>query len=329
MSGAASWQHNGPRDGAKREIALNAQRPDTVRINVGVPSLDRSGVRIGNQEVLPSVVGRKLLSNGFEAAVVDEPPLEVSASGIDEHLVVVSLSRRSGCEGDLDGLRPPASYRAGTTTIIPSGTESHWSHKSAGRMVHLFIQADWLDGLASNADLPGHRLGPEILALDPDFRVIAEAVVAEAQKPRGEGRLYVEWLALSAAVRLLNGNGDRRHRALLAALGRTGSHAGIDRSIEFIESKIAQEVSLAEMAAQAELSPFHFARAFKAKTGLPPHRYLIHRRVERAKELLGRTSLPVTEIALACGFASSQHFATMFKRIVGMTPTDYRRDHLL
>ncbi|MGP1395516.1 MAG: helix-turn-helix domain-containing protein [Inquilinaceae bacterium] len=303
---------------------MNARHPDTVRINVGLPSLDRSGVRLGNPDVLPSVVGRTLVSEGFKAAVVEEPPLDVAASAIDEHLVVVSLSRRCGCEGTLDGLRAPANYRAGTTAIIPSGTASRWSHKGAGRMVHLFLQARWLDELASGAGLPGDRLDPEMLALDPDFRVIAEAVAAEAQRPRGQGRLVVEWLGLSVAVRLLTGGGHRGRRALLAALGRTGPHAGIDRSIDFIESNLAQGVSLAEMAAQAELSPFHFARAFKAKTGLPPHRYLMHRRVERAKELLRRTSVPVTEIALACGFASSQHFATMFKRAVGATPTDYR-----
>jgi len=94
---------------------------------------------------------------------------------------------------------------------------------------------------------------------------------------------------------------------------------------DYMRDHLASDLSLAELAALVSRSPYHFARAFKASTGIPPHRHLMMVRVEHAKKLLLAGLLNVTEIAHACGFASSQHMATVFRRMVGMTPTDYRR----
>jgi AraC family transcriptional regulator len=93
-----------------------------------------------------------------------------------------------------------------------------------------------------------------------------------------------------------------------------------------VADRLSEELSLAELAALVGLSPWHFARAFKASTGEPPHRYLMERRIARAKELLAGTTQPITEIAHACGFASSQHLATVFRRVVGTTPSGWRRE---
>ena len=79
------------------------------------------------------------------------------------------------------------------------------------------------------------------------------------------------------------------------------------------------------MAAVAHLSPYHFARQFKATTGLPPHQYVIARRVERAQHLLRQDSeLGLTEVALRVGFLHQSHFSFHFKRIVGVTPGQFR-----
>jgi len=101
------------------------------------------------------------------------------------------------------------------------------------------------------------------------------------------------------------------------------------RATEYLEARLAEDVGLAEAAAEVQLSPDHFTRAFRAATGLPPHRWLMRRRVERACELLTDPRHSITEIAFACGFASSQHLATVFRKQVGTTPSEYRRDRLL
>jgi AraC family transcriptional regulator len=94
---------------------------------------------------------------------------------------------------------------------------------------------------------------------------------------------------------------------------------------EYIEGHLDAGPSLEQMAAVARLSPYHFARQFKTATGLPPHQYVILRRVERAKELLqAGTSLSLADIAAHAGFLDQSQFCHHFKRLVGVTPGQYR-----
>jgi AraC family transcriptional regulator len=80
------------------------------------------------------------------------------------------------------------------------------------------------------------------------------------------------------------------------------------------------------MAAAAHLSPYHFARQFKAATGLPPHQYVIARRVERAQQFLRDDSdVPLAEVAAAAGFSDQSQFSHHFKRLIGVTPGQFRR----
>ena len=74
------------------------------------------------------------------------------------------------------------------------------------------------------------------------------------------------------------------------------------------------------------MSPHHFARSFKTTTGLTPHKYVIHRRVERAKALLSDTDLAVAEVAAAVGFSNPSHLAHHVRRLLGVSPGALRRD---
>jgi AraC family transcriptional regulator len=96
--------------------------------------------------------------------------------------------------------------------------------------------------------------------------------------------------------------------------------------MEYLDAHLADDVGLATLAAEVGLSAGHLAAAFRRETGLPPHRWLMRRRLERARDLLEDPRRSVTEIAHACGFASSQHLATLFKRQIGKTPSEHRRD---
>ena len=82
---------------------------------------------------------------------------------------------------------------------------------------------------------------------------------------------------------------------------------------------------LAALAGLAELSPYHFVRAFKQSFGVPPHRYHVRRRIERAKALLQEADTSVTAVASAVGFAETSSFSTAFRKVTGTSPRDYRR----
>jgi AraC-like DNA-binding protein len=88
---------------------------------------------------------------------------------------------------------------------------------------------------------------------------------------------------------------------------------------------LGHDITLAFLASECKLSVSHFARSFKQSTGKPPHRWLLESRVEKAKELLMGTDLPLAQTALACGFADQSHFTRVFSRTVGTSPGTWRR----
>ena len=92
----------------------------------------------------------------------------------------------------------------------------------------------------------------------------------------------------------------------------------------YIEENLNRHITLAELADVAAMSKYHFARCFKLAFGKTPSQYIACRRVERAKVLLRGTSIPLSEVAYACGFASQSHMTTVFKRLAGATPGSYR-----
>ena len=165
---------------------------------------------------------------------------------------------------------------------------------------------------------------PPLDGLDlPHLRAAMGAVGAELTAGGAGGRLAAESLANVLAVHLI------RHvlTPRSPARGRDGTlpRGRLRAVVEYIEERLDASPSLGQMAAVARLSAYHFARQFKAATGLPPHQYVIARRVERAKELLReRDPLPLAEVATEVGFADQSHFTRHFKRLVGVTPRQFQ-----
>ena len=102
----------------------------------------------------------------------------------------------------------------------------------------------------------------------------------------------------------------------------TKEHMGIQRVRSYIEESYCENISLTQLAALAQLSPFHLLRSFKDQVGLPPHAYQIQLRIMHAKRML-RMGLPCIDTAIAVGFADQSHFTKHFKRIVGVPPGLY------
>ena len=97
------------------------------------------------------------------------------------------------------------------------------------------------------------------------------------------------------------------------------------RVLDYIEEHLADDIAVADLAKIARYSLFHFARAFSTAMGMPPHRYVSQRRLERAKELIAAESRSIAETAFMCRFSSQASFTRAFRRTTGMTPAVYRR----
>jgi AraC family transcriptional regulator len=99
----------------------------------------------------------------------------------------------------------------------------------------------------------------------------------------------------------------------------------LKRVTDYINDHLAQELSLEELAAIAQLSPYHFCRSFKRSIGFTPHQYVIRQRVERAKLLLKDGKMGIVEVAIACGFTHQSHLNRHFKRLTGVTPKKFSK----
>jgi AraC family transcriptional regulator len=98
----------------------------------------------------------------------------------------------------------------------------------------------------------------------------------------------------------------------------------LERVLALIEERLCEPIQVRELAEAVHLSPFHFARMFKASVGRPPHEYITLQRMERAKRLLGTSDIPLVQVATQVGYQTQAHFTGVFHRRVGMTPRTYR-----
>ena len=163
---------------------------------------------------------------------------------------------------------------------------------------------------------------PRLFFFDPDLWATVVKLKAQLYPCRSQ-RAYVEALGIALAHELARMNDGGAPPADDLRGGLPGWQQ--NKLTQYIEEHLAEEVSLASLAGLVQLSPYHFARAFKQSFGIPPHRYLTDRRIERAKSLLAQRQLSVTEIALEVGFSETSSFTAAFRKSTGETPTDYRR----
>lgn len=160
--------------------------------------------------------------------------------------------------------------------------------------------------------------------IDPVITQFATRFQAELESGSYGGALYSESMGLAFALYLLEQHGDRalklpRPRGKLSALQ-------VRQIVEYVHERLTHEISLVDLAAQTNLSAYHFARLFKHSVGLPPHQYVLQNRVERAKKLISISVNPsLTEIGLQVGFYDQAHFTKAFKQVVGISPKAFAK----
>lgn len=159
---------------------------------------------------------------------------------------------------------------------------------------------------------------PFRFAFDDAFaRNCVTTICDELRDPREHGSLLVDSLMDALWCHLLRGE-PARERDVRSIPN------GIARARDRIEESLADGVTLDELAAEAGISRYYFARAFRDAVGEPPHKYLTRRRIEKAKSLLLSSDMDLSELALSVGFSSQSHFSSAFRKMVGQSPRQYR-----
>lgn len=166
-----------------------------------------------------------------------------------------------------------------------------------------------------------YRLGEAVD--DPIIGHLGRAITPAFDLPAGVSGLFLDHVLQALCAHVASAYGQVVMRAAPAGL------AGWQESLakEIMDSRLSEPLTLTEMASACGLSVSHFTRSFRLTTGSPPHRWLLGRRVERAKGLLARSGLPLGQIALECGFADQSHFSRIFRRATGASPGAWRRQY--
>ena len=146
---------------------------------------------------------------------------------------------------------------------------------------------------------------------------------AQVESAESGRRHYAEALSLVLLHELLRINNDS---AAPEPIVYGGLAAWQQRRVaDYIEEHLSEDIPLSTLAGLANLSPYHFSRAFRQSFAMPPHRYHISRRIDRAKCMLANVSLSVTEVGHKLGFSESSAFATTFRKFTNSSPSEFRR----
>ncbi len=190
---------------------------------------------------------------------------------------------------------------------------------------HLYFPPGWL---RMQAEMDGHGSAFEMqeeLQLDDPVLVRLFTELDTALDGARPSKLFVDGLVTAMAARLIVRVTGAGHPVIIESSRSPSADWRVRRTIEHLEARLGSDVGLAEIAAEVGLTPRHYTRLFQAATGLPPHAWVMRRRIEHACELLADPARTVTDVALELGFASSQHFATTFRKHTGQTPSNYRQ----
>src|SRR5262245_47770719 len=262
---------------------------------------------------------------GLQAARYHASPAwEYHAPALSHHRLVLVTRPPQELGLRFAAVKRPVPPPAEAIILVPAGTPGRVRWSGGFDWLHIYLEPGLVARVAAEAfGLDPARLTvPPLDILDlPHLRAAMGAVDAELISGGAGGPLAAESLASVLAVHLIRHvvAPRRPERGRDGALPRGRLRA----VVEYVEEHLDASPTLAQMAAVARLSPYHFARQFKAATGLPPHQYVIARRVERAKQLL-QGDLSLAEVAACAGFSDQSQFCHHFNHLVGVTPGQFQ-----
>ncbi|MEW6497951.1 MAG: AraC family transcriptional regulator [Cyanobacteriota bacterium] len=249
-----------------------------------------------------------------------QPAQETPEQGLVRHSISIYLGQKNKYERWVNGRLVKERLHYGDI-IINGYQKTRWHN--GGEYLLLHLEPSLVAQAAADLiDTDRIEIVQQFKTRDPLIQHLGLALKSELESDGMGSRVYAESLFNTLCVHLV------RHYSTSGQKVLTDSDSlpkeKLRCAIEYIDENLEKDLTLAKIATSVGMSPYHFARVFKQATGLPPHQYLIKRRIEKAKSLLTQTHLAIAEIAYRVGFASQSHFTTLFRKHTGMTPKAYR-----
>jgi AraC family transcriptional regulator len=260
------------------------------------------------------------------ARIRGAPASQINQPATTHHTLILYTRPPEELDLSSEGVNRHVRPAIGSISVVPAGQPVRWSWSGSKDALHVYLEPGLVARVATEAfGLDSARvMVPALAGLDfPQLWAAMLAVDAELTAGDTGGRLAAESLANVLAVHLIR-DVLAPHRSACRSNGALPRER-LRAVVEYIEEHLDAGPTLEQMAAVAHLSPYHFARQSKAATGLPPHQYVIMRRVERSKHLLqAGDDHSLAEIAAHAGFSDQSQFSRHFKRVVGVTPGQFR-----
>lgn len=250
------------------------------------------------------------------APEMDQPPL-------DHHYIVVHLGgdKRVTRSRRTETIVRDVPTRAVST--IAAGSSYRWTTEGPVAFGHIYLEPGFFaQTIAEQFDHDPAKveLHEDIGEVDPLLGPLCHALVRAADGD--DLSLMAQETQLEAALHRLY---ERQSAAAAKAHKLLIAPSSVMRIKDYIDAHLQQQITLDDLADLSGYSRFHFARGFKAATGLPPYAYILRARIALACELLDQRHLPVQAIASAAGFASHPQFTSRFRQLTGISPSAYRR----
>jgi AraC family transcriptional regulator len=262
--------------------------------------------------------------NDIHLELYQQPKFATTEHQHTMHVIAYGLAGLSGtCSSGvrwLDGKQSKERRSVGDIAIIPAGISHRCSWDTSAQFLILAIEPTLLKQVSQD------WVNPDQIELIPHFMSGQDSLIQgifstlkeEVESGGIGGKLLVDSLKTALAIHLL--------RKYCTTRPKLSSYAdGLSRSkltlvTDYINEHLHQDLKLVELAAIAQMSPYHFLRLFKQSIGVTPHQYILQRRIEKAKCLLQQGELSIADIAARVGFCDQSHLTRYFKRIVGVTP---------
>lgn len=264
------------------------------------------------------------LMNRFYLGEYNEPYLETPEHS-HPHIEIVTFhfEKPTPVEFILDARFQRAEIGR-SMTIIPAHISHQAKCATKNRFSILAVDFTQISSIADeDIDEKSIELMPQVAIFDPVVDRIEQLLALELKNTQATPLLYIDSLMTALSVHLLRQYRTRSMK-LRENFTRLNSHQ-LRPAVDYIHAHFAENISLQTISQVVGMSQYHFVRSFKQTIGVSPYQYLIQQRIDRAKQLLQKSQLPLTEIAISCGFANQSHFTTCFKQQTGATPRYFRK----